>query len=132
MVHAIAETDQRGQLANSLPVLRIDASAFRAVQQRQLNVFQNRVLRDQVVRLKDEADQPVADFRQLFVAELRDLLPAEDVLPMRWPIEGAKQIQQRTLPLPDEPMIAMKSPLGTSSDTPRSAFTTTEPRSYHL
>ena len=67
------------------------------VVQRQLDVLDDGELRDQVVRLEDEAQVAAADLRQLVVVQLRDVLPAQDVLPARGPVEAAQQVEQRAL-----------------------------------
>src|SRR5262245_24306781 len=65
--------------------------------QRHLNVFDQRKLLDQVVRLKDEAEITAANLGQSVVVQLCNILIAKDVLAGSRSVEAAQQIEQRRL-----------------------------------
>jgi hypothetical protein len=95
VIEAIAQADHVGQVEApfACPLGQVNA----LVEQGNLDVLDNRVLRQQVVRLKDEAQIAAADLGQLVVVHLRNVLVAEEVLPAGRPIQTAKQIEQRGL-----------------------------------
>ena len=79
MAQPIAKTNSLSQRAATLAVSRTESGSVGAVVQRDFDVFQNGVLSDQVVRLKDEADHLIADRGQFVVGHLGDLAAAQDV-----------------------------------------------------
>src|SRR5437764_318319 len=76
-----------------MPGLRRQSAAL--VQERDLDVLDHRVLRQQVVRLKDEAQVTAAYFGELVVVHLRNVFVAQEVLAAGGPVEAAQEIEQR-------------------------------------
>ena len=74
------------------PGLGVQPAAL--VKQRNLDVFNDRVLRQQVVRLKNEADVAAAHLRQLIVIHLGDVVRPKKVLAARAPVQAAEQVQE--------------------------------------
>ena len=68
-----------------------------AIDHRQLDVLQGRQPRQQLEGLEDEADAPVAELRQLVVAEGADVVAREAVVAFRGPVEAAQDVHQRRL-----------------------------------
>ena len=96
VVEPVVQADQPGQLQGPLLDRRGDLAAA-LVGQRELDVLDDRVLLDQVVRLEDEADVAAPDLGQLVVAELGDVAVAEDVLAAGGSVEAAEQVEHRAL-----------------------------------
>ncbi len=65
------------------------------VEQRDLDVLDDRVLRQQVVRLEDEAEVAAADLGELVVVHVGDVLVAEEVMAAGAAVEAAEEVQQR-------------------------------------
>ncbi len=65
------------------------------VEQRDLDVFDDRVLRQQVVGLEDEADVAAADLGELVVVHVGDVFVAEEIMAAGAAVEAAEQVQQR-------------------------------------
>ena len=90
----IFQPDQRGQLVAALAGGRAGATL---VVQRNLDVFHDRQLLDQVIRLKDEADAGSADHGKLVVAHLGDIVVAEKELAAGRLVQATEQVEQRAL-----------------------------------
>ena len=83
VIEPVAQADQPGHLDR--PLLRLGADLAGAlVGQRKLDVLEDRVLLDQVVRLEDEAEVAAADLGELVVVEPGDVAAAQEVLAARW------------------------------------------------
>src|SRR5262249_34504385 len=128
MIHALAETDDLEDLLRAPVTLgRLHAIPARVVEQRKLDVVERRGARQQVEALEHEADLLVADVGQ-FVLDMR-----ETSLPSRkyWPLVGRSRqptmCMNVDLPDPDGPVTHTNSPGWTSSEAPRSAFTSMSP-----
>ena len=65
-----------------------------AIGQRQLDVFENGQVADEIEALEDEADLAIADARALRKGEVRDLAAFERVAPVRWRVEQAEDREQ--------------------------------------
>jgi hypothetical protein len=100
-----------------------------AVVERQLDVLQRRRARQQVEVLKDEAELAIAQRRARVGGEMRDVLAAEAIGARGRTIEAANDVHEGRLPEPDAPMMATNCPASMSSETPRSASTSTSPSS---
>ena len=68
------------------------------VEERHLDVFDDRQLLNKVVRLKNETDSRRADFRKAVVVKRRNVVLAEPNLPVRRAVEAAEEVQHRRLP----------------------------------
>ena len=68
-----------------------------AVEHRQFDVVERGRPRQQVESLEDEADAPVAHFRQLVLRHRRDVLAVEQVLAGRRPIQAADDVHEGRL-----------------------------------
>src|SRR5438874_726885 len=95
VVEPVAQPDHLGQ--RDAPVLRPVVELDPLVQQRQLDVLDDRVLRQQVVRLEDEPEVGAADLRELVVVHLGDVHVAQEVLPGRRPVQAPEDVEQRAL-----------------------------------
>ena len=96
MVEPIAQADQAGHLDRPLLRLRADLAAA-LVGQRELDVLEDGVLLDQVVRLEDEAEVAAADLGELVVVEPGDVAAAQEVLAAGRAVEAAQQVEHRAL-----------------------------------
>ena len=67
------------------------------VGQRELDVLEDRVLLDQVVRLEDEAEVAAADLGELVVVEPGDVAAAQEVLAAGGAVEAAQQVEHGAL-----------------------------------
>ena len=67
------------------------------VEQRHLDVLDDRVLRQQVVRLKDEAEVGAADLGELVVVHPGDVDVAQEVVAAGRPVEAAEDVEERGL-----------------------------------
>src|ERR1044072_7325265 len=92
--HPLGEIDCLQRLLRHLVALR---RADAAVDQRQFDVVQSCRAREQVERLKDEADFLIANAREFIVVHIGDVLAVQPVLSLRWCIETADQVHQRRL-----------------------------------
>jgi len=63
-------------------------------ERRHEDVFDHRALRQEIMRLKDEADLLVADFGELLVVERREIFSPEDYLAVGGSIKCADDLQQ--------------------------------------
>lgn len=97
MLHAFAEADLLAQIDAASDITSRQCRPPAAIVQRNLNVFQNCVLRDQIERLKDKANQMIANVRQIVVAQFRNAVSAEDILATGGPVERTEQVEQRAL-----------------------------------
>jgi hypothetical protein len=70
------------------------------IQQRDADVLYDRVLGQQVVRLKDEPEVPTADPRQVRVVQVGYILGAQKVLPAGAAVEAPEEVQQGGLARP--------------------------------
>ena len=96
VVDPIAQADQPGELDR--PLVRLLAElAGSLVGQRELDVLEHGVLRDQVVRLEDEAEVAAADLGELVVVEPRDVATAQEVLAAGRAVEAAQQVEHGAL-----------------------------------
>src|SRR5438046_1809575 len=95
MLHPMEHADalQRG-LHAALAIGRLQL----AIGQRQLDVLRNSEITDEIERLKDETDLPVADARSIGESELLYCFAGELVTAGRRRVEKAQQRQQRRLP----------------------------------
>lgn len=118
MLHAFAEADLLAQIDAASDITSRQCRPPAAIVQRNLNVFQNCVLRDQIERLKDKANQMIANVRQIVVAQFRNAVSAEDILATGGPVDAPSRLSNVLLPLPDEPIMATKSPCGNCILTP--------------
>ena len=81
------------------------------VEQRHLDVLDDRVLRQQVVRLEDEAEVAAADLGQLVVVHLGDVLRRRgSSRPLVGRSRQPRRFSRVDLPEPDGPIRATKSP----------------------
>ena len=71
------------------------ARAHSAISQRQLDVFENRQVADQIEALENESDLAIANSRALRERKIRHLVPFERVTSVRWRVEQAEDRQQR-------------------------------------
>ena len=76
---------------------RAPAAGRRAVEQRQLDVLERRLPRQQLEALEDEADLLVADVGQFVGAHAADQLAAQAVLAGGRAVQAAKRVHQRAL-----------------------------------
>ena len=96
VVEPIAQADQAGHLDR--PFLGLGADlAGPLVGQRELDVLEDRVLLDQVVRLEDEAEVAAADLGELVVVEPGDVAAAQEVLAAGGAVEAAQQVEHGAL-----------------------------------
>src|SRR5271157_206020 len=96
VVDSIAQADQGGELDRSLVRLVADFTAS-LVRQRKLDILEHGVLRDQVVRLEDEAEVAAADLGKLVIIEPRDVAPTQEVLAAGRAVEAAQEVQHGAL-----------------------------------
>ena len=85
-----------GHLDRSLLGLRADLAGA-LVGQRELDVLEDGVLLDQVVRLEDEAEVAAADLGELVVVEAGDVAAAQEVLAAGGAVEAAQQVEHGAL-----------------------------------
>ena len=102
VVEPVGEADHPGQLEGPLLVLLGDLAAA-LVGQRELDVLDDGVLLDQVVRLEDEADVAAPDLGELVVVELGDVAAAEEVLPLVGRSRQPSRLSMVLLPEPEVP-----------------------------
>ena len=74
-------------------VFGVQAGAL--IEQRHFDVLDDRVLGEQIVRLKNEAEVLAADFGKLIVVHVGDIFVAEVIFAGRGAIETAEQVEQR-------------------------------------
>ena len=92
--HAVGEIDLRERFLGALDAF---GSGSAVVDHGQLDVVKSGGAREQVERLKDEADFLVADVGELVVVELADEATAEPVAAFARRIEAADEVHQRRL-----------------------------------
>src|SRR5438128_483020 len=96
VVYAVAETDllerRERALSPGVPIAAVD--------EWQLDVLDRVQPREQVVRLKDEADVLVADPSELVVGHLPDVLAREHIGAAVGDVEAAEDVHERRLPRP--------------------------------
>ena len=109
MVHAIGEPDFVKKFAGSLPAaIPIHADKFVGKQ----NVLLRRQRRNQLIRLKNEADLSAPYDREPIFSQSRDLLPIEDDLPGVGASSPASRPSNVLFPLPEAPIMAANCPAG--------------------
>ena len=70
---------------------------LRTGERRDQDVLQDRALRQEVVRLEDEADLPVPHRGELLIVQGAQILPVESDRPAGGPVERADDVQQGAL-----------------------------------
>ena len=90
--HAVRHSHALECLLDLLLALRRTGAS---IGQWQLDVFVHGEVANQVERLKDEADLPVADARAIADREIRHRLAVQRVVPVRWRIQQAENREQR-------------------------------------
>ena len=122
VLHAVRHADPLERLLHALLAL---LGGHAAVGERQLDVLVHREVADQVERLEDEADLPVADARPLGEGEVGHLLAVEQYLPSVG-VSSSPRIDSRVdLPQPEGPAIETYSPLLISRWMPDRAWVST-------
>ena len=94
MVHPVAQPDGGERLLGHDSAL---VAADLRVDQRQLDVLQRRGAREEIERLKHEADLLVAHRGQLVIVHRLDRRAVEDVLPGGGAVEAADDVHERRL-----------------------------------
>src|SRR6185437_5466844 len=94
VLHAVAHANALEGVGDALLAL---GGRHAAVGERKLDVLVDGQIADQVERLEDEADLPVADAGALARRELGDRLAGEGVLAVRWGIQQSENGQERRL-----------------------------------
>src|SRR5687767_8676000 len=94
MLRTIGEADTLELLHRSrTPLIAVDAR----VQKRQLDILEDRRARQQVERLKNEAELLIADASQLFARHLRNVLTIEPITTGARRVETPKDVHERRL-----------------------------------
>src|SRR5690606_27205537 len=93
--HAVAEADGLERLGGAAPPL---PPRHPRVDQRELDVLQARLPRQQVEGLEDEPDPAVAHVGEAVVREAADVLAVEDVAAAGGGVEAADDVHERALP----------------------------------
>jgi hypothetical protein len=94
VLHAVRHPDALERVLHARLALR---GRHAAVRERQLDVLVDREIADEVERLEDEADLPVANARAISRRELADRLATQDVAAVARRIEQAEDREQRRL-----------------------------------
>lgn len=102
----------------TLALGRLDAH----VDQRQLDVLEDIQFVDQVERLENKPDIPLAEFRAVFLLEPGDLVVEQRIAARGGIVQKPQDIEQRGLAAARGPMTATNSPSFTSNVTPFSAM----------
>ena len=89
VIKSLAQADSSGDLLDPPVVLAGNITAT-AIQQRNLDILKNGVLRDQIIGLEDEADHPVSRIGEGIVVHLTHILTAQDILSPGWAIERSE------------------------------------------
>src|SRR5687768_5769914 len=94
VLHAVRHAHALERLLHALPAL---GAVHAAVGQRQLDVLGNRQVADQVERLENESDLPIADPRALRGRQVRDRLAVQEILATARRVEQAEEGEQGRL-----------------------------------
>src|SRR5262249_47599286 len=92
VVQPVAQAHQACQLHT--PGARFFVQMAALIEQRHLDILDHRVLRQQIVGLKNETQVAAANFGKLVVVHFGDVLVAEEILTARRTIEAAEQVEQ--------------------------------------
>src|SRR5450432_1647545 len=95
MLHAVRHADFLERVVHALLAL---TALHAAIRERQLHILVDGEIADQVERLEDESDLPIANPRSFGRTQLSNRLAIEQIRAIRWRVEQPEDGEQRGLP----------------------------------